>query len=285
MALEFREPHYITVDGRKLAYEVFAPPDPRGTLLLITGLAAKRQGWYRQIEPFAARYRTIIFDNRDIGDSDLAAGPYRTADQAEDAAELLRELGVEQAHVAGISMGGFIALELALRHPALVRKLVLTSTSAGGPSHTQPSWRVRFSLLLPRMLPFLLARSYNRGDPGRAQQQIYARLTAPGYLASHPAEAEAIARIARYKPQPLAAYNRQLDACLHHDVAARLGQISAPTLVVHGEVDPLIPVANGTYLAAHIPGARLVLYPDTGHISIIERADDYNRDVLAFLDE
>jgi pimeloyl-ACP methyl ester carboxylesterase len=253
-------------------------------VLLITGLAAKRQGWYQQIPAFSERYRTIIFDNRDIGDSDLATAPYRTADQADDAAALLHSLGVEHAYVVGISMGGFIALELTLRHPQLVQTLVLTSTSAGGPSHTQPSWRVRVSLFLPRMLPFLVRPPFRPTEPGKAQQQVYARLMAPGYLASHLAEAEAIAQIARYRPQPLAAYNRQLEACLHHNVAARLGQITVPTLVIHGAVDPLVPVANGKFLAAHIQGARLVIYPNTGHIPIIERADDYNREVLTFLD-
>jgi 3-oxoadipate enol-lactonase len=206
MLPEFNPPRYIMIGERKLAYEEIAPPNPQGTVLLITGLASKRQGWYRQIPAFSARYRTIILDNRDIGDSDLTPAGYRTPDQADDAAALLSALGVDRAYVAGISMGGFIALELTLRHPDLVAKLVLTSTSAGGRSHTQPNWRVRFSFVVPRTLPFLLRSSFARGDRGRMEQQVYARLTAPGYLASHPDDAEAIARIARYRPQPLDAY-------------------------------------------------------------------------------
>lgn len=76
-----------------------------------------------------------------------------------------------------------------------------------------------------------------------------------------------------------------MQACLGHDVAQRLKSIHVPTLVVHGETDPLIPVGNGKYLAQHIPHARLILYPNTGHITIVERAEEYNRDVLAFLAE
>ena len=106
---------------------------------------------------------------------------------------------------------------------------------------------------------------------------------APGYAERHPEEMEHVAENARYRPQPAEAYLRQLQACMGHNASDRLSQIHVPTLVIHGDVDPLVPVANGQYLAEHIPGARLILYPDTGHIPIIERADDYNRDVLAFL--
>ncbi|HEX8034251.1 MAG TPA: alpha/beta fold hydrolase [Ktedonobacterales bacterium] len=276
MPLQFREPSYVVVNGRKLAYEEVSPEAPEGTILLITGLASKRQGWRKQVAAFGQRYRTIIFDNRDIGDSDLATEPYLTADQADDTAGLLRALGVKRAYVVGISMGGFIALELALRHPELVEKLVLTSTSAGGRTHVPPHWLVTLMLLMPR---------FGKQDPGAIAKRVYARIMAPGYCAAHPDEWEDIAELARHRPQPAVAYRRQLEACQRHDVAGRLAEISVPTLVIHGTVDPLVRTANGKYLAEHIPGARLILYPNTGHIPIVERAEDYNRDVLAFLAE
>jgi pimeloyl-ACP methyl ester carboxylesterase len=276
MPLQFREPSYVVVNRRKLAYEEVSPEAPEGTILLITGLASKRQGWRKQVSAFGQRYRTIIFDNRDIGDSDLATEPYLTADQADDTAGLLRALGVNRAYIVGISMGGFIALELALRHPELVEKLVLTSTSAGGRTHVPPHWLVTLMLLMPR---------FGKQDPGAIAKRVYARLMAPGYCAAHPDEWEDIAELARHRPQPAVAYRRQLEACQRHDVAGRLAEISVPTLVIHGMVDPLVRTANGKYLAEHIPGARLILYPDTGHIPIVERAEDYNRDVLAFLAE
>ncbi|MGZ3584890.1 MAG: alpha/beta fold hydrolase [Ktedonobacterales bacterium] len=276
MPLEFREPSYAIVNGRKLAYEEISPAAPEGTILLITGLASKRQGWRKQVPVFSQRYRTIIFDNRDIGDSDLVTEPYLTADQADDTAELLRALGVTRASIVGISMGGFIALELALRHTELVEKLVLTSTSAGGRTHVQPHWLVTMMLLMPRI---------GKQDPGAIAKRVYARIMAPGYCAAHRDEWEDIAELARHRPQPTVAYQRQLQACQRHDVAGRLAEISVPTLVIHGTLDPLVPAANGKYLAEHIPGARLILYPNTGHIPIVERAEDYNRDVLAFLTE
>ncbi len=271
--MQVKTPSKVMIGGRALAYDEVSPPDPRGTVLLLTGLGSKRLGWYRQLDVFGQTYRTIALDHRDTGDSDLASGPYTTADQADDAAAVLQALGIERAHIVGISMGGFIALELALRHPERVEKLVLTSTSAGGSAHVQPG---------PEMLA-MLGRERRGMDPGELSRQSYTLIMAPGYAERHPEVMERIVENARYRPQPAEAYMRQLQACMGHDAADRLGQIRAPTLVVHGEVDPLVPVENGKYLAQHIPGARLVLYPDTGHIPIIERADDYNRDVLAFL--
>jgi len=256
-----------------LAYDEVSPPTPQGTVLLLTGLGSKRLGWYQQLPVFGQIYRTIAMDHRDTGDSDLATEPYTTADQADDAAGLLLALGVERAYVVGISMGGYIALELALRHPELVQKLVLTGTSAGGPTHVPPG---------PETAA-LLVQSREGIDPGDLARRTYAEIMAPGYAESHPEEMQRIALTARYHAQPAEAYRRQLQACLGHNVAGQLEQIHVPTLVIHGEVDPLVPVENGQYLAEHIPGARLIRFPATGHIAIIERADAYNRAVLSFL--
>ena len=117
-------PSFVRVDGRKIAYTEVSPPEPLGTILLLTGLGAKRQGWYRQLESFGRHYRTIAIDHRDAGDSDLTTSPYTIGEQASDAITAARALGVERTHVVGISMGGFISLELTLRAPALVERLV-----------------------------------------------------------------------------------------------------------------------------------------------------------------
>ena len=275
--LQVAAPSFVEVEGRRLAYDEVSPPSPQGTILLLTGLGSKRLGWYRQLPVFGQTYRTIALDHRDTGDSDLATGPYTTADQADDAAGALRALGVEQAHVVGISMGGFIAQELAARHPALVRKLVLTGTSGGGPAHVNPG---------PEMQA-LLVQNREGVERGELARRTYTAIMAPGYLESHPDDQEHIMEAARYQPQSAEAYMRQLQACLGHNMTDpdRLNQLRVPTLVIHGDVDPLVPTANGLYLAAHIPGARLRLYGGVGHIAIVERADEYNRDVLAFLAE
>lgn len=270
--MDIQPPSYVTIQGRRIAYDEVSPPHPRGVILLLTGLAAKRLGWYKQLEVFGREYRTIALDHRDVGDSDPVSAPYRIADQADDAAAVLRALGVTQAHVVGISMGGYIALELTLRYPGLVDKLVLVATSAGGLSHAWPS---------PRMLLMLARRSQQ--EVGELTRRVYTRIMAPGYAESHPEEMERIVAVGRYRPMTRDAYRRQLRAVLRHDVSRRLAQVHVPTLVIHGEDDPLVVVQNGINLAQRIPGARLIIYPRTGHIPIIERAQRFNRDVLAFL--
>ncbi len=278
MTVQFNPPQFVTIGDRKIAYEEVVPPDPAGTVILLTGLASKRQGWHKQLPVFGQRYRTIAIDHRDVGDSDLTPAPYAVTDQADDVAAVMDALGIERAHIVGISMGGFISLQLAARHPQKVQKLVLTATSAGGKTHVAASPRITALLLMPRF-------RFGRPDPGKIARRTYTMIMAPGYLKAHPDDLEHIMAIARHRPQPPEAYRRQLQACLKHDATAHLSSITAPTLVIHGEVDPLIPVANGKHLAQHIPGARLLLYSNTGHIPIIERAEDYNRDVLAFLAE
>jgi 3-oxoadipate enol-lactonase len=265
-------PAFVEIGGRRIAYDEVAPPNPRGAILLLTGLGAKRLGWYRQLAVFGREYRTIAIDLRDTGDSDPVRRPYTAADLADDAASVLRALGVAQAHIVGISMGGFVALELALRHPGAVATLVLVSTSAGGLRSWPPL----------RGIKMLVGRRTPGADIGDLARKSYANLMARGYAASHPEDMACIATIARYRPMTSAAYYRQLWAAIRHNVGRRLRDIAMPTLVIHGDEDPLMPTANGRRLAQAIPGARLRIYPQTGHIPIIERAGDFNRDVLAF---
>ncbi len=271
--LQVKAPSTVMVDERKLAYDEVSPSNPKGTVLLLTGLGSKRLGWYKQLDEFGKYYRTIALDHRDTGDSDYVTEPYAIKDQAEDAATVLVTLGISKAHVIGISMGGFVALELALRYPALVDKLVLTATSAGGSPHVAAG---------PEIQAMLLQRSAGT-DLGELAKRTYTHIMGPGYAQSHAEEMEHVADIARYKPQKVEGYYRQLQACAGHDASKRLSQIASPTLVVHGDADPLVPPQNGQYLAQHIEGAKLVMYPNTGHIPIVEKAVEYNRDVLAFL--
>src|SRR5579863_1915304 len=115
MALTVAPPSFVELvgaNGRRIAYDEVSPPAPKGTILLLTGLAAKRLGWFKQLTVFGQTYRTIAIDHRDIGDSDPVADSYTVADQAADAAAVLDALGIRQANVVGISMGGFVAMRL-----------------------------------------------------------------------------------------------------------------------------------------------------------------------------
>src|SRR5437870_2694808 len=120
--MQFHEPEIVMVDGRRLAFEEVSPPSPKGTMLLLAGLGAKRQGWYKQLPEFGRSYRTLALDYRDVGDSDRVKDAYTIRDLAEDVVAVMRAREIRQAHIIGVSMGGFIALELALHYPQMVDK-------------------------------------------------------------------------------------------------------------------------------------------------------------------
>jgi 3-oxoadipate enol-lactonase len=271
-------PKFAVIDGgRRIAYDEARPGDPaseKGTILLLTGLGSKRLGWYNQLPVFGQTYHTIAMDHRDTGDSDQVSQEYTTADLADDAAALLRTLGIARAHVVGISLGGFTALQFAVRHPDQLDKLVLVSTSAGGPTHVPPAPEIAM-LLAPA--PGM--------EVGERAIRNYSHIMAAEFVAAHPETLQRIGEIARYRSQSPEGYGRQLRAALSQNVADSLHRITAPTLVIHGDLDPLVPPQNGANLAANIAGARHIVYPAVGHIPIIERASDFNRDVLAFLAE
>ncbi len=212
-------------------------------------------------------------DNRDAGDSAIGTGPYTIADMAEDAAGLIRSLKHGPMHVIGWSMGGFIALELALRHPDLVGKLVLVSTSAGGWLHIPPS--LEFSLML---LP-------NQSENFKKHiQRTYSSIAAPGYMNRHIEDLNKIIEFTELKPMSIESYQRQISAAIRwRGVGEHLGRISQPTLVVHGLSDPLVPYVNGKYLSANIRGAKLLRYDNVGHLPPIEASVRFNQDVADFL--
>ena len=270
----FAPPSFADVGGRRLAYEEVTPPEPEATVLLLCGIGAKRQGWYKQLPVLGRRFRTLAIDYRDVGDSDAADGPYSIAELAGDVAGLADGLGIERASLVGISMGGFIALELALRRPELVDKLILVVTSAGGRTHVSTSPEI-MRLLMP---------GDEEVESGAGARRVCAAVAGPGFAERHPEEIDVFVEIARHRPMTRDAYLRQLAACRAHDVSGRLDRIRAPTLVLHGDVDPLVPVENGRLLAERIPGATLVEYPGVGHIPEVEIAERFNRDLIGFLE-
>jgi pimeloyl-ACP methyl ester carboxylesterase len=271
--MDFARPQYVAVDGYRIAYEEVSPPAPEGTVLLLCGIGAKRQGWYKQLPVLGRRLRAIAIDYRDVGDSEPAREPYSIAELAEDVRELARSLDIDRASVVGISMGGFIALELALAYPDLVERLVLVVTSAGGALHVSTSPEV-----MAAMMP-----GEEEVESGAGARRVCSLVAGPGFAEEHPEAIDEFVEIARHNPMHVDAYLRQLAACRAHDVAARLGAIAVPTLVIHGDSDPLVPLENGRRLAAHIPGAELIVYEEVGHIPEVECFERFNNDLLSFL--
>ncbi|CAM3684838.1 alpha/beta fold hydrolase [Deinococcus frigens] len=273
MTQQIPEPRLCNIGTRTLAYDEVRPEHPQGNVLFLTGLGSNRLAWRGQLPVFGQTYRALAMDHRDTGDSDSADADYSTADQADDAAAFLRAMNAAPAHVVGLSMGGFIALNLAARWPELVQSLTLVSTSAGGASHVGPD-EAGLQALRP---DFSLS-------PGERARRTYGLIMAPGFLEAHPQAADAIAANASYRSLTPERYARQARSTRTHDVTAELEKLHVPTLVVHGDADPLVRYENGQYLAAHIPGAEFITYPGTGHIPIVERAEEFNRRVMGFIE-
>jgi pimeloyl-ACP methyl ester carboxylesterase len=224
-------------------------------VLLVMGLGLPGDAWWRTVPVLARACRVITFDNRGSGRSALPAGALTLAGMAADAVAVLDAAGVERAHVYGISMGGMIAQELALTHPERVGALVLGATSPGGAAATPPDRAT---------LAFLARRAVMPDEEGRWASVPYvysARTRREGGARI----GEDFARRRAYAFQR-GGYQAQLAAAAAHDAAARLGAIAAPTLVLHGAEDRMVPPANGRALAAAIPGARLLELADAAHL-------------------
>ena len=242
-------------------------------LLLIPGLGASRLSWSKQIEPLSRRHRVISIDNRDAGDSDHAVEPYTIAELAEDAAKVIEALDLGPTNVVGWSMGTFIAQELTIRHPALVGRLVLVAGSAGGPSQARPTAEIAA----------MLRRNETESVESRVRR-TYPLLAAPDYMQQHPEDLDLIVWSQSEKPMPFVCYQRQLGAVMSwHGVGPKLPDVKARTLVIHGDVDPLVPYPNGQYIASQIPGAMLSTYASVGHLPPIEAAERFNREIEEFL--
>jgi len=260
---------YVQANGINIYYESQGEGEP---LLLIAGLGATHELWELQVPSFARWYRVVTFDNRGAGDSDKPQEPYSIALFADDTAALMDALGIERAHVYGQSMGGIIAQEFALRHPQRVRCLVLGCTTFGGPNSVLPS---------PEAAAVL------SGMPNLPEEQAVDRVLEVFYSRRYRREhaEEARQRIQNYFPlrTPPDAYARQLMACLTFDAYERLPQIAAPTLVINGVEDVLLPAENSRIMAQRIPGAELVLFPEAGHLYFHEVPEEADAAVADFL--
>jgi pimeloyl-ACP methyl ester carboxylesterase len=250
----------------RLAYDVHGTGEP---LLLIQGLGYGKSGWGPAPGMLARRFQVVSYDSRGFGESTVAPGPYTMAQLARDAHAVLDAADIEQAHVIGISLGGMVAQELVLAHPECVRRLVLCSTTPGGPE----------SVPMPEQTVALMGRASHL-EPQEALQRFVTNALAPD------ATAELVQEIVAYRaanPPDPAGWWALAGAGATHDAMARLGEIQAPTLVVHGTADNVVDVGNAPLLAAGIPGARLELFEGVGHLLPWERPEEFTALVEGFL--
>lgn len=265
--------HRVTVGGRSLAYTEVSPTAPRANVLFLAWLGGSRLGWQNVVEAVGRDYRALAPDHRDTGDSDPFEDAFTLADLADDAADFLRAVNAAPTFVVGLSMGGMVAQHLALRHPDLVGGLVLVSTTPGGVDSTSATERGRAALFLPADM-----------EAQERARQALTLMTHDGFTATNPEALEMAALHAARHPMSAESFKRQFRAIRAHDTAPDLACLAVPTLVLHGERDDLIPLPNAGRLAAGIPGARLRVYPGTGHMPHLERAGEFLADLRGFLD-
>jgi 3-oxoadipate enol-lactonase len=262
---------YAVVNKIRIHYEVAGRGD---AVVLVNGLGAPAVHWALQVKALAAHFQVVTLDNRGVGETDLPPEPvYTTAQMADDVAGLLRMLKVARAHVVGASMGGTIAQELALRHPTLVRSLVLAGT-----------W-VRADARFRHVIESWMSLAYRVPIEERYRHVIYPWVFGPAFLADKENIETAFRRAMAYphqtKPE---AIERQARGILLWDGSRtdRIGAIKVPTLVLVGKEDILTPVEFAREVARRIRRARLQILPG-GHAFFIEQAEAFNRAVLRFL--
>lgn len=261
-------PHTTASDGMRLHYEVHGAGEP---VLLIMGLGSNAYGWHRTLPWLSERYQAIAFDNRGTGRSDVPEGAYSIARMADDAATVLDATGHERAHVVGASLGGMIAQRFALIYPGRVRSLVLVCTTPGGRESTRAKDEVMAAMVT------------GGADPSTVYRRNAWFLYGEETRSKHPERIEEDLVYRAKIPTSPTGYLGQLQAAMHHNAADELAAIAAPTLVVHGDADLLIPTANGKLIAERIPGAELALIPGAGHMLQADGGDLIRETVLAFL--
>jgi pimeloyl-ACP methyl ester carboxylesterase len=256
-------------DGARIAWEADGPDDAPA-VLLVMGLAWPAASWYRQVPALAERYRVIRLDNRGAGRTgDVPGAPYTVEMMAGDCLAVLDDAGIDAAHVVGISMGGLMAQELALTAPERVRSLCLMATHPG----------IAQAVLNPDAMEVLQKRATM--TPAEAAEASIPFNYGPSTTRDLIEEDWAV----RF---PLAASNEgylaQAMGTAQWSGFDRLPDIRTPTLVMHGEIDRLVPPDNGEILAQRIPGAEHAVVPGANHVLTTDAPEQVNKLLLEWLD-
>jgi 3-oxoadipate enol-lactonase len=258
------------VNEVELAYEL------RGVgpmLVMIHGAQGDQTMFNDLTNRFADRFRVLTFDQRGSGLSEKPQSGYSIASLADDTAALIDHLGSAAADVIGVSMGGTIAQELVLRHPAKVRSLILGCTTPGGPNAI-------------RIGSSAFAAAYST-QPMTAEERGRALAEAAftsSYVEQHPEIVPAMIEARRQRPLDPAALEQRIRAVIAHNAYDRLSQIACPTLVITGKDDALVAWQNSELLAQRIPGARLVVLEPAGHCFWLEQPQKSFGAMVEFLD-
>ena len=261
----------VKVNDIEMYYEVYGEGTP---LVLIQGYGGSSADWIPEIiQGFEDEFRVIIFDNRGTGQSDKPDVEYSIKMMADDVARLMESIGIQRAHVLGLSMGGVIAQEMAISHPDRVQSLVLCSTSCSVKNMIGASeefWDV--------------IESNARGDLSKMSPELILSAYSPDYLQEN--KGRILENMAASKhPTPPVGFIRQAQATLDYDSYHRLPDIKAPCLVLVGELDVQAPPENSRVLAERIPHARLKIFENAAHMFPFEITDTAIPEIVDFLTE
>lgn len=247
----------ISVGELNVNYQIQGTGEP---LLLIIGLSFSLRDWGTVFPDLLAQhYKVILFDNRDAGETSQSTHPYTIAQMADDAASLLNALGEPKAHVFGVSMGGMIAQHVALSHADKLNKLILGCTAAGGTCS-------------------------QFGDvSGLLTGNIVDLLFTPRFIQTHQPELKKLVQTTTPFHSQGLVLQRQIQAMNTHDTCDLLDKITAPTLVITGDRDPVIPPQNSAFLAQKIPGAQQVTITDASHGFCFSHPDTTAAALIDFL--
>jgi len=262
-------PH-ATLSEVDLYYETRGAGEP---LVLIPGFASGAWSWGWQADGLSSDFQVITFDPRGVSRSTLNGEKTVTIlSIADDVSELLDRLEIDAAHVLGISFGGFVAQEFALMYPSRLKRLVLASTSFGGPNHVAPSMEV--------LAAFASTEGLNTSDRIR---QYLTMAFSPDFVESNGETVDRFCSLREENPVPREFYTQQLQSAMMFNAENRISRITADTLVITGDNDTVVPAQNSRNLASRIPNTRLTVIEGTGHMAFIEKADEFNRQVRDFL--
>lgn len=264
---------YVQTNGINLYYELHGNGEP---LVLIPGIGYGGWMWHKMIPGLAEHFQVISIDNRGVGQSDKPAGPYSAQMLAADIAGMLDDFGISKAYIMGHSMGGFIAQAFALDYSQRVDRLILSATNFGGPRHVPIS---------PEAMAVLTDLS---GDPIERLRRGIVISCAPGFADANPEFVDYWVNYRLQNPLDPAGYQSQLAIGLGliSEAASfehRLEQITAPTLILFGAEDKVVPKGNAALLAAKIPDSWVEILPDVGHFFPFEAPEAANEAVVRFL--
>lgn len=265
---------YVEINDIKMYYELHGPKE--GTpLVLIEGWGQSLWCWFRQLPDFCQKHRVLVFDNRGAGKTSKPDYPYTVDMLVNDTKSLMDELGIDKAHIFGISMGGFIAQKFAISYPNKILSLTIGMTNFGGDKAIPASGKVMAAI-------FAYPTETISKEEATAIRRSVAWSTE--FLEANQDLIRTMDKWIEENPQPETARLNQANIGLTIDIEAEIKNISAPTLILHGEKDLIVPPKNSLMLHERIPSSELVHFKDAPHRIEIERADDFNRTVLDFLE-